>query len=412
MGYGKEITYNTTGNIVTLFFQWLIIMLIPKLTDFTEAGIFAVAVSVSSIMNQIATFTLNQYQVADQNSKYSENDFAVARLVTIVLSFVCIIPVSFLFDYGMNQILIIVAYTVYRNIINYAYLHMASMQIMGRLDYAGKCMIIEGTVSFAVFVGTYAMFDNLLFSTISMAIIGGGSFILFMGRGYSSMAGHRYGLDIRNRDNLGNLLFVGAPLLVSTLCPIVITALPKLILENNWGQTTVGYFSTLTSPTIVIPTIATSIFAPFIVYFADICKKGDMRKLRIQYSKISAALLVMAAGLYVVSVLLSGKVFVSLYGETIEPYAPYFSILIVGIFFYSIGMCGITVLITKKQGKIAGVASFSAMMVSLIVFFAMIPSGGIGGATWGLTYAYGIFGLLVSCCVYLVPLEKKHLAEP
>ena len=32
-GHSKEITFNTIGNVVTLFFQWLIIMLIPKITD-------------------------------------------------------------------------------------------------------------------------------------------------------------------------------------------------------------------------------------------------------------------------------------------------------------------------------------------------------------------------------------------
>ena len=42
MSYSKQITYNTFGTVVTLFCQWLIIMFIPKITDFAEAGIFAV----------------------------------------------------------------------------------------------------------------------------------------------------------------------------------------------------------------------------------------------------------------------------------------------------------------------------------------------------------------------------------
>ena len=70
----NQILYNTIGSSVTLFFQWLIIMLIPRMTDFSDAGVFAVAISICSILNYVATLFMNQYQVSDQYEKFSEND--------------------------------------------------------------------------------------------------------------------------------------------------------------------------------------------------------------------------------------------------------------------------------------------------------------------------------------------------
>lgn len=407
MSVKKDISYNTVGNVTALFGQWLIIMLIPMISDFSEAGVFAVAISVSSIMNQIAICTLNQYQVADQYEHYSENDYAVTRLITIAISFVCIAPVSLLFGYGTEQILIIVAYTVYRNIINYAYLHQSSLQIINHLDYAGKCMILEGVISFCVFITSYALLDNLLLSTSMMALAGGGVFIVSMSNGYKHYTGHRYGLSLKNRSNVVPLLGIGIPLMVSSLCPIIITALPKLILENQWGTEIVGYFSTLTSPTNIVPTLAQAIFIPFTVYFANLCKRFEFYRLKIQYGKILVALSLSAIIFYIASVLLAGKVFELIYGPEITPYVDYFNIMIVGIFLYTAGICGITVLITKKQGAYAGLSAIVSLLCSIFIFMLWIPSGGIDGATWGLVASYGIFGLLMTLCVYLIPLKPS-----
>lgn len=408
MSFKKDISYNTAGNVVTLFGQWLIIMLIPMVTDFSEAGIFAVAVSVSSIMNQIAVFMLNQYQVADEYDHFSENDFAVARIVTICISFACILPVSILFSYDMNQIMIIVAYTLYRNLINYAYLHQSSLQIMKHLDYAGKCMILEGMVSFAVFLGSYIIFDSLLISTTLMAIIGGGIFLLTISKGYERYSGHKYGLILSDKKNTLPLLKIGFPLLVSSLCPIVITALPKLILENQWGTELVGYFSTLTSPTIIVPTLAQAAFVPFIAYFANLCKRYEFYRLKIQYGKILLVLSVGAVLFYIISVLVAGPIFELIYGPSITPYVDYFNILIVGIFLYTAGICGITILITKNQGLAAGLSSAIALICSIFIFLSWIPSSGMDGATWGLVTSYGIFGALITACVYLLPIRPSE----
>ena len=77
----SQIAYNTIGNLVTLVFQWIIVMAIPKITDFSDAGVFAVALSITSLANIIATMNLAQYQVADQYEKFSENDYFVKNFI-------------------------------------------------------------------------------------------------------------------------------------------------------------------------------------------------------------------------------------------------------------------------------------------------------------------------------------------
>ena len=187
--HSKEITFNTIGNVVTLFFQWLIIMLIPKITDFAEAGVFSVAISVCTIMNHFATFSLREFQISDQNSRFRDDDYRVVRLVTIAISFIGIVPFSLIFGYGTEQTLIIFAYMLYRNLIHYAYVYSAPLQIAGHLDYVGKCMAVEGVFSFVSFMAVYIASEDLLLAVFLMAAIGGGYFLASQAAGYRRNVG-------------------------------------------------------------------------------------------------------------------------------------------------------------------------------------------------------------------------------
>jgi len=402
----KQITYNTAGSIVSLFCQWLILMIIPKITNFSEAGVFAVALSICSILGIFATFSLNQYQIADQYTKYSESDYRAARITTISLSFgLCLFVVLF-FNYTWEQNLVIILYMVYRNLLHYAYLYTATLQIRERLDYVGKCMIVEGIVSLASFTVSYYATNDLVLSVAVMALLGGGVFLLTVVQGYRREEGRGYPRHGAHRSSISSLLKIGAPLLLSIVAPVVITALPKLMLQVTDGDEIVGIFSTLSAPTIVIPTLVLSMFAPFIVYFSNISRRGDMSLLRKQYSKMVGLTLLLGVICYALSRFAGGSIFEMIYGHEIAPYVDYFAVMVIGITLYSIGMWGITVLITKEQGRAAAIASALSLAIGFVIFFVAIPEYGMAGATYGLVAAYGIFGTIVSIFVLLLPVSK------
>ena len=236
MGVSKHITYNTAGSVVTLFCQWLIMMIIPKITDFSEAGVFAVALSICSILNIFATFSLNQYQISDQHEKYTENDYRAARTVTIILSFgLCLFVIMF-FNYTLEQNLVIISYMVYRNLLHYAYLYAATLQIHDRLYHVGRCMILEGVVSFYSFTISYYFTNDLVLSVAAMAVLGGGVFLASVAHGYKKFFGRRYPRHKADRSTLFSLVYTGLPLLLSVVAPIVITAVPKIMLQAVDGD--------------------------------------------------------------------------------------------------------------------------------------------------------------------------------
>lgn len=407
----RQITYNTAGSIVTLFCQWIIIMIIPKITDFSEAGVFAVALSICSILNIFATFSLNVHQVSDQYISYTENDYRATRVATITLSFALCLFVVLFFNYSWEQNLVIIMYMIYRNLLHYAFLHTATLQIRERLDYVGKCMILEGIISLVSFVALYYFTHDLVLSTAIMAVLGGGIFLLSVVQGYRKTEGRGYPWHAADRSAVLSLIKLGTPILLSIVAHIIITALPKIILQSTDGDEIVGIFSTLSAPTVIVPSLIISIFTPFIVDFSNTSRSGNMPLLRRQYSKTIVFTLLMGGFCYIISRFAAGYLFEAVYGQEIVQYVHYFSTLIAAITFYSVGMWSINVLITKQQGKAAAAAALLSLAISFVFFLTMIPKHGIGGATYSLTIACAVFGAIMFLCVFFLPLNKRSFPD-
>ena len=396
--------YNTAGIIVTNACQWLIIMVLPKISNYSEVGLFAAAMSICSMLNILATFSLTQYQISDQYRRFSENDYLVVRLVTISISFAFLIPTILVMGYSTEQILVVVLYLGYRNLIHIAYFYTATLQFVNRLDYVGLCTIVEGVVSFVLFITIYIFTGDIVLSTFAM-VFSSVLFLVLIMKGYRKYVGRTPIIPLKS-DRIRELMLIGIPLMFAALAPMIITALPKLILQYHWGDDILGIFSTLSSPTMVVPIMVTSAFVPFIVMFSDYVQAEDLASLRRQYIKLIAAILLLGIILLAISLIAAGTVFGLIYGDELSDHILNFHILLLSMTFFSIGACGNTVLITKNQGKLSAYATFVVLLVSIVIFFAIIPSQGILGASYSLLAATIIFAAISSFCVYAVPLTE------
>ena len=392
------------GYTVSLFAQWLILMVIPLMSDFDDAGVFSVAVSICSILNLVATLSLHNYQVADRYEKHSENAYRMCRLTTMLVSFLCIPVIVFMLDYDLNQGLVILFYMLYRNLIHAGWMYIATLQMKDKLDYTGKCMVVEGIVSFASFSVVYILTQNLVVSTATMALVGGGVFLASIMVGYGKYVGETIRPSLE-WDGVMPLIKVGIPIMLSTLAPIVITAIPKILLQSDYGDAITGIFSTIASPAIVIPTLLESAFIPFIPSFSDAWKRepSDFRK---RSFILLLVILAFGALCYVVSLLLADPVFRLIYGDEMTGYTKYFSVLLIGITIYTVGICSTTLLVIRGKSKYTVAMAFMALAVSLLVSPVMISDSGIEGATYSVVIAYAVFGLSLFICNHLTSYSK------
>ena len=404
----RQMAWYTVGQIVSLFFQWLILMAIPIICDFSDAGIFSIAISMSSIFYTIASCYLHQVQLADQYNKYSEDEFFSTRLITIAISSILLIGTLMIINYPAEHNNTIIAYFIYKNILNVAYIFAATLEINYRFDYVGKITCVEGVVSFISFISVYYFTNNVALSTFVMAVIGGTVYvsgILYGRRKFKST------LRIVFNDNVKKLFYIGMLTLVTAISPIVINAMPKLVLEEFYSDEIVGIFSTLSAPTMLIPTIITSMFAPLIGLFSNVARKGDMKGIRQRSLKVIVAILLFGSALSILSLFIIKPILNIIYGELLAEYSDYFSILILAITFYSIGMIDTNILITKNQEHISSVISILIIIISTAVFVLLIKDNGLAGAVFGLLISYIIFAVLTALCVMYIPVKQSIESE-
>ena len=67
--------WNSFGSIVYLGCQWLITILVVRLsTGYEDAGALALGMAVSNVFSPIGYFKVRTYQVSDVNNRFSSGD--------------------------------------------------------------------------------------------------------------------------------------------------------------------------------------------------------------------------------------------------------------------------------------------------------------------------------------------------
>lgn len=378
---------NTVGNIATLFCQWLIVMLLPRMGGFDETGVFSLAISISSIFNIIATFNMRSYQVADGYVLETEGGYLSSRLLTVGISFLACFCYLGTAGYSYVQSLAIVAYLLYKNLLSLADVYVGTLQIKNRLDLAGLGALGEGIISAAVFFVTYCETKNLLFSVTLMALSGGLFYIVFTISCRRVITGCSFEPPQPLKSSIA-ILKKCFPLFLAAAFPTILNALPKIILQNHGGDETVGIFSSLSAPTIVIMTVATGLFAPLITSFSALSKSGDYRKFKSRFSYLLVVLLISGVACLGVSILCGSWFFGWLYGEEILVHIEVFYNLVCAIVFCATATYSATALVTLDKLPFVAAASFFGLVVGSVACFLFIPTLIMMGAAWGLIAAY------------------------
>ena len=87
----KNVIWNSTGTILYFFCQWLLTILLVKLTgnDFATTGYLTLAMTMSSSYSTIALFNMRSFQVSDIKKEFQDATYMGSRIITSVLAFLC-----------------------------------------------------------------------------------------------------------------------------------------------------------------------------------------------------------------------------------------------------------------------------------------------------------------------------------
>lgn len=312
----KNIAWNSSGSFVYLFFQWLMNYLVTVLLGFENAGIFSLAISISSIAFAFAIYGIRGYQVSDVKRKYSDKSYIIARFATCFISLGGCLLYIIASGYDIYTSLCIGAYLIFKLSEAFVDVYHGIIQRGMRMDYIGKSFILRGIISNLLFIGCAIFTKNLLISTLVLAA---SSYLLIFlyDRKKTNIF---YKEDDTSTKDIKNLLIECLPLALYTLLSNVIMSVPRISLESIKGSEILGIYASIAIPAAIIQVLSGYIFAPMLTVFAEHISKRNFKL----FNKLLFKTIILIIILSIV-IIIGGAIFgdfglTLLFGEKIKSY--------------------------------------------------------------------------------------------
>lgn len=388
MDYRKQAAINSVGSIVLMFGQWLISVLIVRMSGYEDAGIFSLAMTVSNVFSFFANYGLRNYQVSDVAGRYTQGQYILTRLLTSVASVVgCGAYLLVAGGYSAVERWAILLYLLYSNVNVISDTLLGSLQLHDRLYINGYSNTMRGAVCFAAFVGSYLVGHNLLVSLGIMALA-----TLLLTAVYDWRCFCRVETvqrwNAQDRRAAFSLLKVCFALMLSNIFPVITTALPRRAIQKLAGTEQLGYFSSIFTPTVLITTLVPAIIIALVPKMAKAWNEKNRRELLSLVGQtygftiafvLLAELAALVAGRFVMQ-LIFGPEILQYYGLL------YWAILATGI--NALTSCGNGLLIAVGSNRTVALGAAAALAATACLSDVLVRQQGIAGAAYVLTAAY------------------------
>ena len=148
--------WNLLGNLAAAAVSVLYLLIVSRMQTSEVADQFSLATSIGNLWIIIGQFQVRNYQATDVNSSHPFSAYFFTRLLTVVLMLITLFPYLRIinYDFTNSSVMIITWIIVYRVADAFSDLFQGYFQQHGRLDIAGKSMVLRYALSvFILFLG-------------------------------------------------------------------------------------------------------------------------------------------------------------------------------------------------------------------------------------------------------------------
>lgn len=375
----KNIVWNSVGTFVMFFCQWLMMVLVVRLSGYSDSGILSLSISCGNVFLIIAAFGVKTFQVSDVKDKYQDGEYFGAKLITILFTVAagCVWVLVSSYD-GVEKSSILL-YMLYIMVYSYSDAVYGALQKKWRLDIAGISMCIRNIAALVIFCLVIWLTKEIRFALA--AILAASLAVLFF---YDLPASKKV---VRIRPALRGkrcwlLLWECFPFAVYTFLHTLLLTVPKLSVRGFYDKETLGIYSAVMAPVAVLQVAATFVINPLSTLLAARIEEGKILEL----IKILGKCFLMLLGILVIGILAAlflGKWGLRiLYGDDITQYA----YLLVPMVIVSV-MTAFTILlgnlaVVMRDWKGANLSAVAGLAAAFGISWLLIPSMGMQGANW------------------------------
>lgn len=360
--------WNMTGSMLNAFQSVIMLMILTRVVNLYEAGLFTIAYANANLFVTIGRYGMHNYQVSDVNKQYTFREYLVSRIITTILmavvSVIYVLYASHANSYTSEKSWIILWMCALKLIDSMEDIYFAMYQQNHRLDIAGKCMTIRMIFTIVVFGFGLIIFNRLLPALIVATITSTIATIIFIHITYGDYKHSEHRVKTKN---ILSLLKVCFPLFLGTFLAFYIGNAPKYAIDSILNEELQACYGFIAMPVFIIGVLNNFIFNPVVAKMSLLWNEGEIKG----FCKMLCRQLFIVVGIIVVcelgAFLLGIPVLSLLYNTDLTPYKAELLILLLGGGFLATSGLMVTIItIMRKQT----VLSIGYIIVAIVAFIA------------------------------------------
>lgn len=387
MNYKKQALFNSLGNVIYLASLWMLSIIITKTSGYNDAGIFSLAMTIGNVFFAFQMFGMRSYQVSDSSDEFGAEQYVKSRYLSCVFGIILCGLFLLFSKYTNKNKLIIMSFLLYKTLEAISDSYFGELQKKGKLVVLAKSMSFKGIFTFAIFTIFMLIKKDLLISMICIVVLA--SAITFF---YDFNQYRKY------VDNSKKYTYVQSicplkkcfMLMVATIIPIVITAIPRLVLEAQYGTVELGYYGNISTPTVLITAVVPTILTPFMTLYGELIKNKEYKKLYTYFINSLIATTMFGLGMEIMFFVLGKKIMTLLFTASIVPYVKYMFSLIFVMIIYAFTMCCNSVLISLRRNNEVLIYTIVSLLACILFSFISVEKFGISGVIFTMGISYGL----------------------
>lgn len=312
-----NMAWNAIGSIVNLGCQWLISILVVRLsTGFDDAGLYSLAVAIYGVFAPIGQYRMYTIQISDINGENTLGEYLSLRLLTNAIAFVLLIVYAVI-TVSPYAVLITIAYSIYRLLALTIDVFHACDQSNHRMDFIGKSLILQGLLSVIGFSTFYYFSHNLVITFVLLAFLMAAIGLLFDYPRTTAFEHMKLGISW---PKARHLLIRYFPIVIAAVAASSAASLPRQILASQFGDSYLGIYASAAAPVAIIQMGASYIYNPLLSYFAESYNDKNVQMFRSLMFRCIAGMTCVCFVSMLGVTCLGEKVLVLLYGTQMHDY--------------------------------------------------------------------------------------------
>lgn len=392
-----NIFYNSFGTIFYYGCQWLTTLLVVRLSGYEDAGVYSLAMSFTAAFAILALYNTRQYQVADVEGEYSDRTYIRSRFLSMAIAFLICLAWLCMNSYTPYQWGVVLLYMLFKCAEAWVDVYHGIDQKNGRMDYICYSYIARGVLMLGGFCGILYVTKNLAFA------VGASTLLTFLvAVFYDKRIAERFisREDKSDSDALKKLMAAMIPLVIVAVTNNLSISFPKYYLQKLYGDTALGFYSSVATPSMIVQVGAQTVFIPLIKPLADKLLENDRKGFIGILKKVAAVFAVLSILAIAASALLGEWFLVLVFKEEIRPYVYLFVPIIISTLLISVNASLFPVCTVLKEIKGQIAIGVGGVVSSLLASVICIKRYYMDGVVIALLITLGVQIIIEVYCVY------------